>query len=98
MTRYIRIEHVVVGTALDRSRLDELLDLDLIDYRRPEREVVEVAESDCEELRAMLRLRDELEINAAGVAAIVHMRRRVRELQEELRRLRGIERMYVGAR
>jgi hypothetical protein len=86
--RYIEIEHVVYGEPLDFDLVDQLLELELIDARREAAQRILIAEHDCEEFRAMLRLMVDLQINPPGVATIMHMRRRIQELQTEVRQLR----------
>ena len=95
---YVSIEEVTYGEPVEQQLLDELLELELIQARRDDREVLLVAEKDCEDLRTMLRLATVLEINPAGVETIMYMRRRMRELQQELRRLRLLERAYAAMR
>jgi len=62
----------------------------LVDAKIIAPEQLVIAEEDCEEFRAMLRLMVELDINPAGIATIMHMRRRMQSMQTELRRLRNI--------
>ncbi len=87
---YIEIEQLVYGEPVDPRVIEDLLHLELVDTRRLNADRVLIAEADCEEFRAMLRLMVELEINANGVATIMHMRRRMRELHAELRQLRQL--------
>jgi hypothetical protein len=87
---YIEIEQLVYGEPVDPRIIEDLLHLELVDTRRLNADRILIAEADCEEFRAMLRLMVELEINANGVATIMHMRRRMRELRAELRQLRQL--------
>ena len=87
---YLRIEEITYGEPIDRDIVDKLLELDIVAYRYPERGVVEVAEADCEQLRTMLRLATQLDINPAGIETIMHMRERIRRLQREVRALRAL--------
>ena len=92
---FLRIEEITYGEPVPADLLEQLLDLELVEYRREPAEpraVVLVSERDAEALRAMLRLATVLEVNPAGVETIMHMRRRMREMQAELRRLRRLER------
>lgn len=91
---YIRIETALYGEPVEADLLDALLELGLIEYKRQGAESILIAESNCEDFRAMLRLATELEINPAGVETIMHMRKRMNELNEEIRRLRQLERAY----
>ena len=96
MPRYLTIQAITYGEGVPAERLEALLGLELVRYRRSAPDApVEVVEDDCEDLRAMLRLSEDLGINPAGVETIMHMRRRMQSLQEELRRLRAIENMYA---
>jgi len=95
---YIRIEEVTYGEPIEQRILDELLDLELVDARRESNRHVVIAETDCEDLRAMLRLATVLDINPAGIETIMHMRRRMATLQAELRRLKALERAYLSMR
>lgn len=95
---FLRIEEITYGEPVPAELLEELLELELVEYRREPaepREVVLVSERDAESLRAMLRLATVLEVNPAGVETIMHMRRRMREMRAELRRLRRIERQLA---
>jgi MerR family transcriptional regulator/heat shock protein HspR len=47
------------------------------------------SEADIDQVRRIRRLVDDLGINLAGVAAILHLRRQVLDLQHELRGIRG---------
>lgn len=90
---YLRIEEITYGEPVPAELLEELLALELVEYRREPaapREVVLVSEGDAENLRAMLRLATVLEVNPAGVETIMHMRRRMADMQAELRRLRRL--------
>jgi len=85
---YVKITEVLYGETIDPTMVETLLDLDLIDAQIGSVAEIAIAEKDCEAFRAMLRLMVELEINAPGVATIMHMRRRIEEMQRELRTLR----------
>ena len=96
---YLRIEEITYGEPVPQDVLEGLLELELVEYRREPaqpREVVLVSERDAEALRAMLRLATVLEVNPAGVETIMHMRRRMAEMQRELRRLRRLEATLAG--
>ena len=84
---YIQIEHIVDGELVVQQMVKALLDLELLDAQVAAGQIA-IAEKDCEEFRAMLRLMVELEINPAGIATIMHMRRRMQTMQEEIRQLR----------
>jgi len=88
--KYIEISQVVYGEFVESTVVDALIELELIDVRRSLDQEVSIAEQDCEEFRAMLRLMIELEINAPGVATIMHMRRRMQKMQQELRHLESL--------
>jgi len=87
--KYLEINQIVYGEPIDPRMLDALIKLELLDTQRSTQNGILIAESDCEEFRAMLRLMVELEINAPGVATIIHMRRRMQKMQRELRRLKS---------
>lgn len=48
-----------------------------------------IPESELQKLERMIRLHNELEINVAGIEAIIHLLERVEQMQEEMRRLRN---------
>lgn len=89
---YIQIEHIVYGETVDQQMVEAILELELVDARKSATDQVVIAEKDCEEFRAMLRLMVELDINPAGIATIMHMRRKMQAMQEELRALRMLHR------
>jgi len=86
---YINVEQLIYGEPIDPRMVEALLELELVDARKAQGQVA-IADKDCEEFRSMLRLMVELEINPAGIATIIHMRRRMRTMQIELNRLRMI--------
>ena len=85
---YLLIDRDLLGEPVEVTRLEPILALDLVAYRREPNGAYAVAAEHREELCAMLRLAYDLEINPAGVETIIHMRRRMREMQAELTRLR----------
>ena len=85
---YLIIDRDLLGEPVEVERLEPLLALDIVTYRREPTGAYAVAAEHREELCAMLRLAYDLDINPAGVETIMHMRRRVRELQAEVQRLR----------
>ena len=48
-----------------------------------------VPETELQKLEKMIRMHHELEINVAGIEAIIHLLGRVEQMQEELRVLRN---------
>jgi chaperone modulatory protein CbpM len=48
-----------------------------------------VPETELQKLEKMIRLHHELEINVAGIEAIIHLLERVEQMQEEMRVLRN---------
>lgn len=48
-----------------------------------------VIEDDLQKLEKMIRMHHELEINIAGIEAIMHLLQRVEQMQDELRTLRN---------
>ncbi len=48
-----------------------------------------IPETDLQKLEKMIRIYHELEINVAGIGAIVHLLERVEQMQEEMRVLRN---------
>ncbi len=87
---YIEIDHLVYGEPVDPRIVESLIQLDLVDTCRMKDDLILIAEADCEEFRAMLRLMVELEINSNGVATIIHMRRRMKQLIAEVKQLRQL--------
>ena len=85
---YLLIDRDLLGEPIEVERLEPILRLDIVRYRREPSGAYAVAEEHREELCAMLRLAYDLEINPAGIETIMHMRRRVRALQAEVQRLR----------
>jgi len=60
----------------------------LVEPRRPERGAGLYSDADIERLRRIKRLTDDLGVNLAGVAAILHLRQQVVALQREMIALR----------
>ena len=87
---YLLIDQTLLGEPVEVQRLEPLLELELVAYRREPTGTYAVAEEHCEDLRTMLRLAYELDINPAGVETIMHMRRRLDHLQREVRRLQAL--------
>ena len=85
---YLLIDRDLLGEPVEVDRLEPLLQLELVAYRREPSGAYAVAAEHREDLCAMLRLAYDLEINPAGVETIMHMRRRMRALQAEVHRLR----------
>ena len=85
---YLIIDRDLLGEPVEVERLEPLLALEIVEFRREPTGAFAVAEEHCEDLRTMLRLAYELGINPAGVETIMHMRRRMAQLQAELARLR----------
>jgi len=48
-----------------------------------------IPESELQKLEKMIRMHHELEINIAGIEAIIHLLERVEQMQEEMRVLRN---------
>jgi chaperone modulatory protein CbpM len=48
-----------------------------------------VPETELQKLEKMIRMHNELEINVAGIEAIIHLLSRVEEMQEEMRVMRN---------
>jgi len=60
-----------------------LLDFEVID------QTTFITVDDLQKLEKMIRMHHELEINVAGIEAIMHLLQRVEQMQEELRTLRN---------
>ncbi len=86
---YLLIDATLLGEPVEVTRLQPLLELEIVSYRREPTGAFAVAEEHCEDLRTMLRLAYDLDINPAGVETIMYMRRRVAELQHEVQRLQA---------
>ncbi len=91
---YLLIEEVTYGEPVEHQLLEALLELEFVEVRREPSGTLLIAESSCDNLRTMLRLATVLEVNTAGIETIMHMRRRIADLQGELRRLRKLEASY----
>ncbi len=87
---YLIIDQELLGEVIEIERLEPLLALEIVAFRREPSGAFAVAEEHCEDLRTMLRLAYELDINPPGVETIMHMRRRIAELQAEVSRLRRL--------
>jgi chaperone modulatory protein CbpM len=48
-----------------------------------------IPETELQKLEKMIRMHHELEINVAGIGAIIHLLERVEQMQEEMRTLRN---------
>ena len=93
---YVRLEDLTYGEPVDAELVAELLELELVPYRRAPEGPYEIADESCEDMRTMLRLSTVLGVNPAGVACIMHMRGRMREMRRELVRLRQAERAALA--
>ncbi len=87
---YLVIDQTLLGEPVETTRLQPLLELEIVEYRREPTGAFAVAEEHCEDLRTMLRLAYDLEINPAGVETIMYMRRRLDHLQREVQRLQRL--------
>ena len=95
---YIQLDQVIFSEPVNADILEELLELGIVAYKRQETGMILIARPHCEDFRAMLRLATELEINPAGVATIMHMRKKMERMSSELRRLQRIEKAYQNLR
>ncbi len=87
---YLLIDQTLLGEPVEPARLRPLLELEIVAYRQEPTGAYAVAEEHCEDLRTMLRLTYDLDINPAGVETIMYMRRRLDHLQREVQRLQGL--------
>ena len=97
-TTYILIDQVFLGEQVSTQELESLLALELISYRQEGPSQYAVAEDHCEELRTMLRLARDLEVNPAGIEVIMHMRRRLEAMQQEIRHLKKLQELLERGR
>lgn len=88
---YVIIDQYLLGEPIEAERLEPILALEIVSYRRESSGAFAVAEEHCEDLRTMLRLAYELEINPAGIETIMYMRKRLSEMQTELNYLRRLK-------
>ena len=75
------IEQVIELTDLNENEIKEIEDEGLIE-KREENNVRYFYDEDVERLQLIKRLKDELEINLAGIDVILNMREKLIELQE----------------
>ena len=75
------IEQVIELTDLNENEIKEIEDEGLIE-KREENNVRFFYDEDIEKLQLIKRLKDELEINLAGIDVILNMREKLIELQE----------------
>lgn len=75
------IEQVIELTDLNENEIKEIEDEGLIE-KREENNVRYFYDEDVERLQLIKRLKDELEINLAGIDVILNMRKKLIELQE----------------
>lgn len=81
---YHQVEHTFI-TSLQEAGLVEITVIDQTTY---------IPESELKKLEKMIRLHNELEINIAGIEAITHLLQRVEAMQEDMRGLKNLLRMY----
>jgi len=84
--RYIAIRSFCEYHQIDRSLVEAFFEFGLLEARE-ERGEQYLTDEDIEPLETMLRLHTELGINLEGIEAIMHMRRRIRHLQQRLHEL-----------
>jgi chaperone modulatory protein CbpM len=53
-----------------------------------------IPETELQKLEKIIRLHNELDINMAGIEAIIHLLQRVEDIQEEIRLLKNSLRLY----
>lgn len=87
---YLLIDRQLLGEPVEIERLQPLLELEIVSYRREATGAFAIAEEHCEDLRTMLRLAYDLDINPAGIETIMYMRRRLAVLQAEIDQLRRL--------
>lgn len=86
MPRYVHIREFSDFHGVEVRLVETFIDQGLINCD-PRDDGPYIAEQDIEPLEMMLRLHLELGLNPAGIETVLHMRERIRTLQERLREL-----------
>jgi len=84
--RYIAIRTFCEYHQIDRRLVEAFFEFGLLDPHEDQGEWY-LTDEDIEPLETMLRLHQDLGINLEGIEAIMHMRRRIRHLQQRLHEL-----------
>ena len=97
--RYVTIQEFSEFHQADIHLIEEIIHFGLVEPLEKGDQPC-IREEDIEQLEAMVRIRSELDINLPGLETIMHMRRRMQELQDRLdeleRRLHWYEERFAG--
>lgn len=86
-TTYIYLEEFCISHNIEVSLIHQLVDFEILTLEKAEnQEMIEINE--LPKLEKMIRLHQELEINAEGLQAIYHLLEQVENLQRENIKLR----------
>ena len=84
MPRYLRLSDVARLLGVEDALLHELARLELIHPKHTIEGEPLLDERGCDELRVALLLHRELDVNLAGVQVILHMRRRLIDMNRQM--------------
>ncbi len=84
--RYVTIKEFSEFHQVDIHLIEEFIHFGLLEPLEKEGRPC-IREEDIEPLEIMMRLHSELEVNLAGLEAIMHMRRRMRQMQARIEEL-----------
>jgi hypothetical protein len=85
----LSVDDLAKAAALQRRRVETIVEFGLIEPATSSRSGPLFKRSSVERLRRIVRLRRDLGINLAGIAAVLDMRERIESLQREVQLLRG---------
>ncbi|MGZ3874310.1 MAG: chaperone modulator CbpM [Mucilaginibacter sp.] len=88
MTQLIATADICTFHGVEYTFIDALREAGLLKLRVVKKNTF-VPDTELQKLEKMIRMHHELEINVAGIEAIVHLLERVERMQEEMRVLRN---------
>ena len=87
-TNLIATKEICTYHDVEYTFIDSLGEAGLVKLKMVKKDTY-VPETELQKLEKMIRMHHELEINLAGIEAIIHLLDRVEQMQEELRVLRN---------
>ncbi len=91
-THLIAIADICTHHDIEYAFISSLSDAGLVEITITDNDTF-IPEDELHKLEKMIRMHQELEINLAGIEAIVHLLQRVENMQEELRILKNYRRL-----
>jgi chaperone modulatory protein CbpM len=88
MTNLIALTEICTYHEVEYTFINSLSEAGLVELKVVNKTTY-IPETELQKLEKMIRLRNELEINIAGIEAITHLLERIEQMQEEMRRLRN---------